>query len=152
MRRLAAALGSVISQSELVILEGPLGVGKTFFVRGALRALGVPEREAITSPTFSLVHEYDTSPRVFHADLYRLKDERELGPLGLAEARASGAALLVEWGAPYVAKLGGDALSIELQLQSGTARRARLSSDGPLSLILLGKLARALGEPRQKTC
>jgi tRNA threonylcarbamoyladenosine biosynthesis protein TsaE len=151
-RQLGAALAAALAPSQLVILSGPLGAGKTFFVRGVLRKLGVPEREAVTSPTFSLVHEYETSPRVLHADLYRLKDARELDPLGLAEARASGAALLVEWGEPYAKVLGGDRLAIELALGSGTTRRAVLSADGALSAILLAKLARALGEARRETC
>ncbi len=119
-RRFGASLAAALSPGQLVILNGPLGAGKTFLVRSVLRKLGLSAGEAVTSPTFSLVHEYDTYPRVFHADLYRLKDERDLDPLGLAEARAQGATLLVEWGGPYATKLGGDALKIEFVLSTGS--------------------------------
>jgi tRNA threonylcarbamoyladenosine biosynthesis protein TsaE len=144
-RRLGTALARALTPSALVILSGPLGAGKTFFVRGVLRALGVPQREPVTSPTFSLVHEFDTDPRVLHADLYRLTDAKELDPLGLAEARTAGAALLVEWGEPYHALLGGDALSLELVLaDKERPRLARLTSTGALSAALLGDIARRL--------
>jgi tRNA threonylcarbamoyladenosine biosynthesis protein TsaE len=152
-RRLATALATALMPSALVILSGPLGAGKTFFVRGVLRALGVPQREPVTSPTFSLVHEFDTHPPVFHADLYRLKTPGELGPLGLAEARAGGAALLVEWGEPYSALLGGDALAVELVLATeARPRSARLGSSGPLSAALMADVARRLGEAPSETC
>jgi tRNA threonylcarbamoyladenosine biosynthesis protein TsaE len=152
-RRLGQALADALVPSALVILSGPLGAGKTFFVRGVLRAMGVPQREPVTSPTFSLVHEFDTEPRVLHADLYRLKDATELDPLGLAEARSAGAALLIEWGEPYRALLGGDALSIELALATQTRPRlARLTASGPLSADLLGNIARGLGEAPSETC
>lgn len=152
-RRLGTALAGSLVPSALVVLNGPLGAGKTFFVRGVLRALGVPQQEPVTSPTFSLVHEFDTVPRVLHADLYRLTAANELGPLGLAEARASGAALLVEWGEPYRALLGGDALTVELVLaREARPRLARLASSGPLSAVLLGDVARRLGEAPSETC
>ena len=152
-RRLGTALAGALVPSALVILNGPLGAGKTFFVRGVLRALGVPQREPVTSPTFSLVHEFDTDPRVLHADLYRLSSATELGPLGLAEARASGAALLVEWGEPYRALLGGDALSVELVLVAeARPRLAKLGASGPLSAALLENVARRLGEAPRETC
>jgi tRNA threonylcarbamoyl adenosine modification protein YjeE len=107
----------------------------------------------VTSPTFSLVHEFDTEPRVLHADLYRLAHPKELDPLGLTEARSAGAALLVEWGEPYRALLGGDALSIELALATQTrSRLAKLTASGSLSAVLLGNIARRLGEAPGETC
>lgn len=159
-RRLGTALAGALVPSALVILNGSLGAGKTFFVRGVLRALGVPQREPVTSPTFSLVHEFETEPRVLHADLYRLESAKELDPLGLAEARKSGAALLVEWGEPYREALGGDALEVRLELPSGARHRvAKLASSGPLSAVLLGNIAQRLasagprpGEPPSETC
>ncbi|MBL8744024.1 MAG: tRNA (adenosine(37)-N6)-threonylcarbamoyltransferase complex ATPase subunit type 1 TsaE [Myxococcales bacterium] len=152
-RRLGRALAEALAPSSLVLLSGPLGAGKTFLVRGVLRALGIPQRDPVTSPTFSLVHEFDTEPRVLHADLYRLASPKDLDPLGLAEARSGGAALLVEWGDPYRAELGGDALSLELILAAeGRPRRARLRSEGPHSRDLLTKVARRLGEAASETC
>ena len=85
---------------RLVILRGDLGAGKTTLVKGLAAALGAAEPEEVTSPTFTLVHEYQ-GPRVkiYHLDLYRLETERELATLGIDEMIADPAALvLVEWG------------------------------------------------------
>lgn len=99
-----------------MVLSGDLGAGKTFFTRALCRALGVPSEERVTSPTFALVHEYDAKLRVAHADLYRLDDVSELAHLGLRDRRAEGYLLVVEWGAPYAAALGGDALSLSFEM------------------------------------
>lgn len=139
-KALARALAKAAQPGDLVILSGALGAGKTFFVRALLRALGVPARERVTSPTFSLVHDYATTPPVQHADLYRLAHEGELGPLGLTEARQRGELLLIEWGEPYAEALGGDALHVALDVRGG-ARRARLHGTGPRS----AELVRVLG-------
>lgn len=135
-KTLARALAKAAQPGDLVILSGALGAGKTFFVRALLRALGVPDRERVTSPTFSLVHDYATEPPVQHADLYRLAGVDELGPLGLVEARRRGELLLIEWGAPYAEALGGDALHLTLDVSGGT-RRARLHATGARSAELV---------------
>jgi tRNA threonylcarbamoyladenosine biosynthesis protein TsaE len=127
--RLGHALARALEPGDLVILSGELGAGKTFLVRALLRALGLPERERVTSPTFALVNDYDVGGRrVAHADLYRLADASELPHLGLRDRRAHGAILLVEWGEPHEAALGGDALTVRIEL--GPPRVARLSASG----------------------
>ncbi len=138
--RLGAAIGRVLEPGDLVILDGDLGAGKTFLAGAIAHALGVPNREPVTSPTFTLVHEY-TTPRgvVLHADLYRLLDspaglDVEIARLGLRERRGDGAIVLVEWGEGAVDALGGDAaLVVHLAIEAGetgraaTARAARLT-------------------------
>jgi tRNA threonylcarbamoyladenosine biosynthesis protein TsaE len=129
--RLARGLSPLLRGSDLVVLSGDLGTGKTFFVRALCRALGVPRDVDVTSPTFTLVHELPSRIPIVHADAYRLQDEAELLALGLREARAEGALLLLEWGEPYVEVLGGDALLVTLE-HGGTpsARRAKLTARG----------------------
>src|ERR1700733_15508130 len=71
---------------KLIVLRGDLGAGKTTLVKGIAAALGAAETEDVTSPTFTLVHEYrGPKVRLFHLDLYRLETERELLTLGLDE-------------------------------------------------------------------
>lgn len=145
--RLGARIGAVLAQGDLVLLSGDLGAGKTFLARAVARALGVPSETAIASPTFTLVQEYET-PRgvLLHCDLYRLRDVAQASPgatrspdedrartaveirrLGLAERRAEGAIVLVEWGEGYDRELGGaPALTVELVIE-GDARVARVT-------------------------
>ncbi len=142
-----------------MILKGDLGAGKTFFVRALCRALGVPARVAITSPTFTLVHELEARLPIQHADAYRLAGVSELEALGLRDARANGALLLVEWGEPFAAALGADALVIHFALPAPSAasdpasaaprRSAEVSATGPRSRELHAALARAIGAPER---
>jgi tRNA threonylcarbamoyladenosine biosynthesis protein TsaE len=88
---------------KLIVLRGDLGAGKTTLVKGIAAALGAAEAEDVTSPTFTLVHEYvGKKVRLFHLDLYRLETERELLTLGLDEmAELPDALVLVEWGEKF---------------------------------------------------
>ncbi len=128
---LARRLAPHLRGGDLLILSGGLGAGKTFFTRGLCHALGLDEDEKVTSPTFTLAHEYETTPPLVHADLYRLSDEDEVFELGLESQREKGRVLVVEWGAPFVRVLGGDALHLEIELHP---RRARLRADGGRAL------------------
>jgi tRNA threonylcarbamoyladenosine biosynthesis protein TsaE len=129
--RLARAVAPLLGSSDLVVLSGDLGAGKTFFARALCRALRVPVEVEITSPTFTLVHELAGRLPILHADAYRLKDETELLGLGLREARGEGALVVLEWGEAYVDLLGGDALVVAFEHgASESARRATLTGVG----------------------
>jgi tRNA threonylcarbamoyladenosine biosynthesis protein TsaE len=134
--QLARRLGGALAGGDLIVLSGDLGAGKTFMARAICRALGVPPEIPVTSPTFTLVHEYDARLPVRHADLYRLGGEEELAALGLREQRAEGAVLLVEWGEPYLAALGGDGLLLGMAVSPSGVREARLTATGPRSAAL----------------
>lgn len=131
--RLARALAPCLAPRDLVLLHGGLGAGKTFFTRALARALGVPAREPVQSPTFALVHELTIGHgTLVHADLYRLRDapadlDREVARLGLAEARRAGAIVVVEWGEGLEGALGGAAEWVVALAASGTGRVASLS-------------------------
>jgi tRNA threonylcarbamoyladenosine biosynthesis protein TsaE len=135
-RRIAAGL----EQGDLVVLAGPLGSGKTFLTRAICRALGLPPSIRVPSPTFTLVHEHPTNPPLSHADLYRLETPAQVRALGLDAQRDDGRVLVVEWGAPYIELLGGDALVVELSL---APRAAALSATGARSRALLERLESA---------
>ena len=135
--KLARRLAPHVQPGDLILLDGDLGAGKTFFARALCRALGVPPEIRVQSPTFTLVHEYEGRLRIAHADLYRLRDPSELGELGLRDLRAEGAVVIVEWGGPYLAALGGDGLRIVLGVSGrGDGRSAELTATGPRSLAL----------------
>jgi tRNA threonylcarbamoyladenosine biosynthesis protein TsaE len=136
---LAAELAPLLLPGDLVLLAGPLGAGKTFFARALARCLGLSADTRVTSPTFTLVHEYDTEPRLVHADLYRLNDdERAVYELGLLAQRDDGALLVVEWGEPFARLLGGDALLLRL---GRDPRQAVISATGERSQQLLEALS-----------
>lgn len=145
-RALAGRVASQLAPGELVLLDGELGAGKTFFARALLRALGVPAERAVTSPTFILVNEYDTRRGlVLHADLYRLRESageagaafaRQAAALGLRERRGDGALVLVEW-SEGAAEVLGPAARLRIAL-SITGPHSRLAT-------LTGELAAALG-------
>ncbi len=98
------ALGELLTElllpPKLVILRGDLGAGKTILVKGMASALGAADADGVTSPTFTLVHEYKgPKTRIFHLDLYRIETEAELERVGVWEIADAGDALvLVEWG------------------------------------------------------
>jgi tRNA threonylcarbamoyladenosine biosynthesis protein TsaE len=141
--RLAGRLAPLLVPSDLVVLSGDLGAGKTFFARALCRALGVPAEVDVTSPTFTLVHELSGRLRIVHADAYRLKDESELLTLGIREARGEGALVLVEWGEPYLELLGADGLIVAFDHGSSPdERRATLSGVGRRGEEIVLKLGR----------
>ncbi len=146
---LAHQLAPALEGGDLVILGGDLGAGKTFFARALLRELGVPQEMQITSPTFTLVHEYHARLRILHADAYRLGSAEELIALGLGEALAEGALLVLEWGEPYVEALGGDALVVQFEQGmpiTASSRIASIRGVGTRGTLLRDRLAPGLAD------
>ncbi len=101
---------------RLIILRGDLGAGKTTLVKGIAAALGDHAEDDVTSPTFTLVHEYGGGgTMLYHLDLYRLEKETELGALGIDEMQRPDSLLLIEWGekfASLVARADGEIVLI----------------------------------------
>ena len=99
-------LVKLLKPPQLLILRGDLGTGKTTLVKGIAEALDAAEAEEVTSPTFTLIHEYDGTRdgkpvKLFHLDVYRLEGERQLETLGLDELLTDDALVLVEWGEKF---------------------------------------------------
>lgn len=96
-------LAALLHPPQLLLLRGDLGTGKTTLVKGIAQALDAAETDEVTSPTFTLIHEYegarDGHPvKLYHLDVYRLESERQLETLGLEELPTPDALVLVEWG------------------------------------------------------
>ena len=135
---LGRGLGRALKGGELLLLQGDLGYGKTVFARGVAAALGVLPEE-VSSPSFSLVHEYKGGRvPLFHLDLYRLETpEDEVGALGIEEILAGGGVVLVEWGEklpPFLRRgattirfhdVGEGSRRIEILAESTTPERPR---------------------------
>jgi tRNA threonylcarbamoyladenosine biosynthesis protein TsaE len=128
---LAAQLAGRLNAGDVVTVSGELGTGKTTFVRGAARALGV--EEPVSSPTFTIGHRYEASPPVAHLDLYRISglDAEEWGDL---EPYFDGTVAFVEW-----PEHGGNWLpraraAVTLSHVDESHRRIRISSDDDLGL------------------
>ena len=99
--RLGRELAARIRPPLLVLLIGNLGMGKTTFAKGLVTGLGAATEEEVTSPSFTLIHEYSRgATQVYHVDLYRLEGEREIATLGLEDLlqEARPAVVLIEWG------------------------------------------------------
>lgn len=125
--RLGRALSSVLQGGDCVLLDGPIGAGKTHLARAFIRArLG--EAEDVPSPTFTLVQTYPADPEIWHADLYRLTHTDEVVELGLDDAFAS-AICLIEWPDRLGANLPADPIRLSLE-PSGEGRRATLTFGG----------------------
>ena len=134
--KLGHAIARAIEPGDLVLLSGGLGAGKTFLARSIVRARGVTADVRVGSPTFALVHEYETTQgRLLHVDLYRLLDGTasiadEVSRLGLREQRADGALLVVEWGETALDSLGGD-VSLFVRVEAGaTANQREVTLEG----------------------
>lgn len=112
-RELACALAALAKPGDVLVLAGDLGAGKTAFVQGFGRGLGVAGR--ITSPTFTLVHVYeDGRLPVHHLDVYRLDQLSEALDLGLAEMLEDGGVVLIEWGDAIAPLLPHDYLEVRM--------------------------------------
>jgi tRNA threonylcarbamoyladenosine biosynthesis protein TsaE len=111
---IARVIAGLVRPRDIIVLAGDMGAGKTAFTVGFTRALGVSEDDQVSSPTFTLVHSYNSGRiPVLHADLYRLNSMAEVADLGLREQVDLGAVALVEWG-DVAADVIGDSLTIEL--------------------------------------
>ena len=94
---LAAKLAASFGAGDVVVLKGPLGSGKTTFVRSLVGARGI-EESLVHSPSYTFFNEYGGDPAIYHADLYRLNDVSELTEIGWDDYLARPGLLLVEWG------------------------------------------------------
>jgi tRNA threonylcarbamoyladenosine biosynthesis protein TsaE len=116
-RGVGEAVAGLLRACDAVVLTGELGAGKTTFVQGVARGLGVTEQ--VTSPTFTLVREYQGRLGIAHVDVYRLSRMQDVVDLGLEEIGDGQDVLLVEWGDVVQDLLPPDRLRVELSTEEG---------------------------------
>jgi len=121
-RRIAAEL----PKRAVVLLIGNLGAGKTTLAKGIISGLGAAEPDQVTSPTFTLIHEYDGG-RVYHVDLYRLDTPAQVATLGLDELMECDALVLVEWGERFPNFFPAERIEIHLRPLSESIRQVTIN-------------------------
>ena len=121
-------LAELLTPPKLVLLRGDLGAGKTTLVKGIAAALEAASEEDVTSPTFTLIHEYrGPQANLYHIDLYRIDTQRELDTLALDDLRAENSILLIEWGEKFPRFVRERDVEVELEREGETERRIRVS-------------------------
>jgi tRNA threonylcarbamoyladenosine biosynthesis protein TsaE len=122
------ALSEMLTPPKLVLLRGDLGAGKTTLVKGIAAAFGAAKEDDVTSPTFTLVHEY-RGPRanLYHIDLYRIDTQRELDTLALDDLRSDNSILLIEWGEKFPRFVRERDVEIALERAGESGRRIHVS-------------------------
>ena len=125
------ALGEQVARGlpakAVVLLIGELGAGKTTLAKGIVKGLGAASPEEVSSPTYTLIHEYGSDGRVYHIDLYRLDEPREVATLGLEDLFERKAVVLIEWGERFPRLLPAGRTEIRIRTMSNEEREIQVS-------------------------
>jgi len=120
---LGRELASMLAPPKVVVLRGDLGAGKTTLVKGIAEGFQAASEDEVTSPTFTLIHEYrGPAAMVYHIDLYRIDTQRELDTLALDDLMNENSVLLIEWGEKFARFARERDVEIELRRVSETKR------------------------------
>ena len=120
-------LAAMLPPSAVVLLIGNLGAGKTTLTKGIAEGRGVAKAEEVSSPTFTLIHEYGDPVRVYHIDLYRLDTAAQVAGIGLEELFEKPALVLIEWGERFRDFFPTDRVEIRLEDQGSDCRRIEVT-------------------------
>jgi tRNA threonylcarbamoyladenosine biosynthesis protein TsaE len=126
-RELAGKLAAPV----LVLLSGELGSGKTTLTKGIVAGLHAANEDDVTSPTFTLVHEYGSGNKVFHGDLYRIESLHDFETLGLEDVFAKPAVVILEWSERFPLKAPWPQVRVKLEHLGGDRRRISFESSEP---------------------
>jgi len=118
---LGVRLARTFAPRSVVLLIGNLGAGKTTLAKGIVQGLGAADPDEVSSPTFTLIHEYGGG-RVYHIDLYRLDEPREVATLGLEELFDRQAVVLIEWGERFPQLMPAERAEIHIRAAEDDTR------------------------------
>jgi tRNA threonylcarbamoyladenosine biosynthesis protein TsaE len=124
---LGKRLASKLPPGATVLLIGNLGAGKTTLAKGMVEGLGAAPADEVSSPTFTLIHEYGMPPAVYHVDLYRLDGARDAATLGLDDLFDSPATVIIEWGERFPELMPPSRIEIRLRALDGDEREIELT-------------------------
>lgn len=129
-QRVAARIASACRANDVLALEGTLGAGKTCFVKGLARGLGIEDTRAVASPSFVLLKVYEGDLTLYHFDAYRLRGSADMEAIGCGETFALGGVSVVEW-ADHVARcLPEEHFVIAIAVTGEITREFRISAVG----------------------
>ena len=114
-------IGKMLCAGAMVKLFGELGAGKTTMVRGIARAFGIPA-EQVVSPSFTIITEYESSPRLLHIDLYRVEGSSDLESTGIWDCMGSDVVSVIEWPEHAGSELPEDALTVRITARNSEER------------------------------
>jgi tRNA threonylcarbamoyladenosine biosynthesis protein TsaE len=125
-------IARLLKPPKFLILHGDLGAGKTTLVKGIAEALDAADPDEVTSPTFTLIHEYEGTHagkivKLYHLDLYRIESERQLDTLGLDELVTPDSIVLVEWGDKFTSVVKRSQGEIVMLSSGGDTRKITLT-------------------------
>lgn len=124
---LGEQLAGKLPRKRVVLLIGNLGAGKTTLAKGIVRGRGAAREEEVSSPTFTLIHEYGAEGAVYHVDLYRLDEPRQVATLGLEELFDRDALVLIEWGERFPQLMPPERTEIRIRDAGGDAREIEVT-------------------------
>jgi len=127
---LGRAFSSVLRKGDVVALWGELGAGKTVFVQAVARGLGVGDHIPVTSPTFTIINEYDARLHIYHLDFYRITDPVELETIPWREALFGDGVALIEWPDRLGDELPGCRWDVKIEVVSERKRKFVISALG----------------------
>lgn len=145
--RIGQRLGALLQAGDLVLLLGEFGAGKTHFAKGV--ALGLGSDDLVNSPSFVLINEYRAGAQrrhmpIYHVDLYRLEDPRDIGTIGLEEIAGGDGVCLIEWANHAEGLLPPERLTVQLGYLSETKRTLRFDPSGQRASNIVAALKRAV--------
>jgi len=139
-------LGGIIPKGTVLTLDGDLGSGKTTLVQGLAKGLGISEKYYITSPTYTLIHEYTGKCRFFHVDLYRLANPLELDELGFEEIISGDGVVAIEWPNKLPQNYLTACLAIKIDTMDEDIRKITIISSGLENKDLIGEIGKKVKE------
>jgi tRNA threonylcarbamoyladenosine biosynthesis protein TsaE len=139
-RALGEKIGRKLDSKFIISLSGELGSGKTSFVQGLARGLDVPENYYITSPTYSIIHEYPGRIPLFHIDLYRIREKDEIYETGFYEMLDRFGIFAIEWPDLLVNDLPADYTAIHFEIKDDDTRKISITAHGERAEDLIREL------------
>jgi tRNA threonylcarbamoyladenosine biosynthesis protein TsaE len=143
-RAIGKHLGMLLQAGDVVAFTGDLGAGKTCCIQGIASGVGISETVAVTSPTYTLIHEYQGRVPIYHFDVYRLGTEDDVYELGYEEYFYGSGITLIEWADRIRSFLPEDHLGLHIHFRREGGRELQFRATGPRSEHLINALSQKI--------